>query len=106
MPPGTKVLNDWALGGYLMWRYPQLDLVMHGYGDTFTTAELTRNNDLLLTAAGLAAGPARTSAPGSRCSGPGRCWPRGCTPRRAGGSSSSSDDLELLEAPAGWPSGG
>lgn len=47
LPPGTKVLNDWDLGGYLMWRYPQLDLVMHGYGDTFTTAELTRNNGLL-----------------------------------------------------------
>jgi hypothetical protein len=52
LPPGTKVLNDWSLGGYLMWRYPRLDLVMHGYGDTFTTAELTRNNDLLLVAPG------------------------------------------------------
>jgi hypothetical protein len=30
-----------------MWRYPQLDLLMHGYGDTFTTAELTRNNGML-----------------------------------------------------------
>jgi hypothetical protein len=43
LPPGTKVLDDWGWGGYLMWRYPRLDLVMHGYGDTFTTAELTRN---------------------------------------------------------------
>jgi hypothetical protein len=43
LPAGTKVLDDWGLGGYLMWRYPQLDLVMHGYGDTFTTAELDRN---------------------------------------------------------------
>jgi hypothetical protein len=52
LPPGTKVLNDWSLGGFLMWRYPRLDLVMHGYGDTFTTAELTRNNDLLLVEPG------------------------------------------------------
>ena len=52
LPPGTKVLDDWASGGYLMWRYPQLDLMMHGYGDTFTTAELTRNNDLLLVGPG------------------------------------------------------
>jgi hypothetical protein len=47
MPAGTKVLNDWNLGGYLMWRYPRLDLMMHGYGDTFTTAELDRNTRLL-----------------------------------------------------------
>jgi hypothetical protein len=47
LPPGTKVLDDWSWGGYLMWRYPQLDLLMHGYGDTFTTAELTRNNGML-----------------------------------------------------------
>ncbi len=52
LAPGTKVLDDWSLGGYLMWRYPQLDLVMHGYGDTFTTGELRRNNDLLSTAPG------------------------------------------------------
>jgi hypothetical protein len=52
LPPGTKVLDDWAWGGYLMWRYPQLDLVMHGYGDTFTTAELTRNQGFV----GLAPG--------------------------------------------------
>ncbi len=45
--PGTKVLDDWSWGGYFMWRYPQLDLLMHGYGDTFTTAELTRNNSML-----------------------------------------------------------
>ena len=51
-PPGTKVLDDWSLGGYLMWRYPQLDLMMHGYGDTFTTAELDRNTGLLLLAPG------------------------------------------------------
>ena len=43
LPEGTKVLDDWSLGGYLMWRYPRLDLVMHGYGDTFTTGELDRN---------------------------------------------------------------
>jgi len=47
LPPGTKVLDDWSWGGYFMWRYPQLDLLMHGYGDTFTTAELTRNNGML-----------------------------------------------------------
>ncbi|HET7431423.1 MAG TPA: hypothetical protein VFJ89_07950 [Nocardioides sp.] len=48
LPTGTKVLDDWNLGGYLMWRYPRLDLMMHGYGDTFTTAELDRNTRLLM----------------------------------------------------------
>jgi hypothetical protein len=47
LPPGTEVLDDWGYGGYLMWRFPQLDLMMHGYGDTFTTAELDRNQRLL-----------------------------------------------------------
>jgi hypothetical protein len=42
LPAGTKVLSDTGYGGYLMWRFPQLDLVTHGYGDTFTTPELER----------------------------------------------------------------
>jgi hypothetical protein len=52
LPAGTKVLDDWGYGGYLMWRYPQLDLMMHGYGDTFTTAELDRNERLLALSPG------------------------------------------------------
>lgn len=47
LPPGTAVLDDWGDGGYVMWAHPQLDLVMHGYGDTFTTEELQRNSDIL-----------------------------------------------------------
>lgn len=46
LPAGTKVVDDWGWGGYLMWRYPQLDLLMHGYGDTFTAGELQRNSDI------------------------------------------------------------
>jgi hypothetical protein len=52
LPAGTKVVNDWAWGGYFMWRFPQLDLLMHGYGDTFTTAELDRNTGILETLPG------------------------------------------------------
>jgi len=52
LPRGTPVMGEWDWGGYLMWRYPQLDLLMHGYGDTFTEAELQRNTDI----AGLAPG--------------------------------------------------
>jgi hypothetical protein len=46
LPQGTKVANAWEWGGYLMWRYPNLDLLMHGYGDTFTIGELQRNDDI------------------------------------------------------------
>jgi hypothetical protein len=46
LPDGTKVLSGWSDGSYLMWRYPQLDLLMHGYGDTFTISELQRNSDI------------------------------------------------------------
>lgn len=46
LPAGTVVLDDSGLGGYLMWRFPQLDLVAHGYGDTFTDDELERNADI------------------------------------------------------------
>lgn len=47
LPSGTVVLNDWGDGGLVMWAHPQLHLVMHGYGDTFTTEELERNVDIL-----------------------------------------------------------
>jgi hypothetical protein len=46
-PDGTSVLNDWNTGAYFLWRHPQLSLVMHGYGDVFTTEELRRNADIV-----------------------------------------------------------
>jgi hypothetical protein len=62
LPAGTKVLDDWSWGGYYMWAYPRLDLMMHGYGDTFTTAELTRNNGMLALDPGWDAALRGTSA--------------------------------------------
>lgn len=47
LPAGTRVLNDWDTGAYLLWRHPDLSLAMHGYGDVFTDAELERNADIL-----------------------------------------------------------
>ena len=46
LPAGTAVLNDWGEGGWLMWRWPDLNFVMNGYGDIFTDAELARNYQL------------------------------------------------------------
>lgn len=40
LPAGTEILNSETLGGYLMWRYPQLDFTYNGYGDIYTRAEL------------------------------------------------------------------
>lgn len=46
LPAGTPLLNEWKDGGYTMWRHPQLNLVMHGYGDMFTDDELARNQTI------------------------------------------------------------
>ncbi|WP_185994931.1 hypothetical protein [Nocardioides campestrisoli] len=47
LPAGTGLLTDWGLGGTDMWLFPDLDIVMHGYGDMFTDAELARNSDIV-----------------------------------------------------------
>jgi hypothetical protein len=52
LPGGTKVVAEWSYDGYLMWKYPQLDLLMHGYGDTFTIPELQRQTDIMTLAPG------------------------------------------------------
>jgi hypothetical protein len=101
LPAGTKVLDDWGLGGYLMWRYPSLDLMMHGYGDTFTTTELTRNNGLLLVEDGwlhdLRVTGARVAV----------LRPSSLLAVRLSGEAGwrvveRSPSLELLAAPPGW----
>jgi hypothetical protein len=52
LPTGTKVVSEWGYSAYLMWKYPQLDLLMHGYGDTFTIPELQRQTDIITLAPG------------------------------------------------------
>jgi hypothetical protein len=46
LPNGTPFYAEETWSGYLMWRYPNLDLVTHGYGDVFTDAELRRNQEI------------------------------------------------------------
>jgi hypothetical protein len=102
MPPGTKVLDDWSLGGYLMWRYPRLDLVMHGYGDTFTTAELDRNTGFMQVKPGWQADVVATGARVALL----RPW-SALAQRLVGEEGWSvehrSASLELLRAPPDWP---
>jgi len=103
LPAGTKVLNDTGFGGYLMWRFPQLDVVMHGYGDLYTHDELERNADIEGVRGGwveLVRGTGATYAvlaPGS---------PLAYALREVEGWSVAEvgDDLELLEPPPGWNS--
>ena len=104
LPPGTKVLDDWDQGGYVMWRYPQLDLMMHGYGDTFTTDELRRNTTLIALGPGweesLHASGARVALL--------RPWSRLATVLGQQGwrTVRESDAFVLLRAPASWLSDG
>lgn len=52
LPAGTPVQSVGPLGGYLMWRYPQLDPVIDGYTDAYTTRHLDDQLDLVRTNAG------------------------------------------------------
>ena len=47
LPAQSRVLNGWGEGAYLLWRHPDKDFVMHGYGDVFTDAEIERNADVM-----------------------------------------------------------
>jgi hypothetical protein len=47
MPSGTPLLSEWAWGSYLMWAYPELDVMMNGYADSFTDEELSDFSDLV-----------------------------------------------------------
>lgn len=55
LPAGTPVLTSYQDGSYLMWAHPQLDVLAHGYGDTFTVPELQRNDDILMLQPGWVA---------------------------------------------------
>jgi len=103
LPTGTKVLNDWNFGGYLMWRYPRLDLMMHGYGDTFTTAELDRNTRLLQVGPGW---QEEVRASGARVAllRPGTLLSSRLVTQENWHVVHQSDDLILLRAPASWQS--
>ena len=102
LPPGTKVLDDWGQGGLVMWRYPQLDLMMHGYGDTFTTDQLRRNTELIVLGPGW---EESLRASGTRVALL-RPWSRLAIVLRAQGwrTVQESDDYVLLRASSTWRS--
>ncbi len=101
LPEGTRVIDDSGFGGYLMWRFPQLDVVVHGYGDVYTDDELERNADIENVRSGWVELVRATDAayavlpPGSALA---------YNLRQVEGWTvvEHSDDLELLEPPPGW----
>ncbi len=101
LPAGTRVIDDTGFGAYLLWRFPQLDVVVHGYGDLYTDAQLERNADIEQVRGGwveLVQGidPAYAVLP------PGS--PLAYNLREVEGWTvlEHSDDLELLQPPTGW----
>ena len=46
LPDGTSVQATDVMGGYLMWRHPELNPVIDGYSDAYTTKHLQEQLDL------------------------------------------------------------
>lgn len=101
LPAGTPLVGDQAWGGYLMWRFPQLDLVSHGYGDTFTDAELERNADLAGARSGWVELLRGTGARYAVLP-PGAPLAYGLRELEDWTVVQRDDDLELLRAPEDW----
>jgi hypothetical protein len=40
LPAGTKVLDDYFLGGWLLWRHPDLDLVIDGRTEVYAISHV------------------------------------------------------------------
>jgi hypothetical protein len=102
LPPGTAVVNDWGKGGWFIYRWPDLDFVMNGYGDIFTDGELARNYQIDATNPGWAGAVQRTGAryallkPGSRLA-------YSLEELEGWTEVQRSADLVLLKAPPSWP---
>ena len=97
------MLNDWGEGGYLMWRFPELDFVMNGYGDIYTDDEIERN--FRMDAHRPRLGGRRQ---GDRCATyallrPGSQLAYGLETSRAGMCCTAATTFVLLEAPDDWP---
>ena len=104
LPPGTEVLSTWDTSAVLMWRFPRLDVIAHGYGDTYTLPELRRSYDVQVLAHGWVADLEQTRcrvavlSPESRLA-------RALVTQEHWRVVHRSPGLEMVTAPAGWPGG-
>lgn len=48
LPDGTTLQTSDLMGGYLLWRHPELNPVIDGYSDAYTTRHLEEQRDQLL----------------------------------------------------------
>jgi hypothetical protein len=104
LPAGTGVLTSWEEGSYLMWAHPQLDLLMHGYGDTFTIDELQRNEDILTLQPGWDS-ELRATGVTTAVLEPDDQLAYALRHQEGWHVVQRSADLEMLTAPAGWSAG-
>ena len=101
LPAGTPLVNDWGRGGWFIWRWPDLDFVMNGYGDIYTDPELDRNLRLNGTSPGWVSDVEQTHAryallvPGSSLDYD--------LEQHGWSAMHRSADLVLLVAPGSWP---
>jgi hypothetical protein len=102
MPPDTAVISDWGEGAFLMWRFPELDFVISGYGDIYTDAELARNFRLDGTAPGWVADVKGTDARYALLK-TGSDLAYGLQTFEGWEELHRSDEFVLLHAPEDWP---
>jgi hypothetical protein len=102
MPADTVVLSDWGEGASLMWRFPDLDFVVSGYGDIYTDAELARNYRMDGTAPGWVADVKGTGARYALLK-TGSDLAYGLDTQEGWEELHRSDTFVLLQAPDDWP---
>jgi hypothetical protein len=103
LPSGTEVLSTWGTSAILMWRFPDLDLISHGYGDTYTVPELQRSADIQSVAPGWVEDLRQTGAKVAVLP-PDDALAYALTHEEHWQVVHHSDDLEMLTAPPGWAS--
>ena len=103
-PSGTKVLEEKPAGSFLtLWRFPQLDVVAHGYGDTYTDERAQRNADIDGNVRCGLGGLVKDTDVSYAVLEPDS--PLGLQPARGRGvdrGGRASKDLEMLAPPPGW----
>jgi hypothetical protein len=103
LPTGTEVLSTWDTSAILMWKFPQLDVIANGYGDTYTLPELQRSADIQAVAQGWAEELKSTGCTVAVLA-TGIPLANALQDQEHWNVLRRSDGLELLVAPSGWSS--
>jgi len=101
LPGGTRILNDESFGGFLMWRYPDLDFMFSGYGDIYTTKELKAMSEINDVKPGWD-DKVRAARPAYALLDPDTALAYALTHGQGWTVVHHDEDVELLAPPAGW----